>query len=275
MFRHNYLFPILLSAVIIIAGNGCEITEVSPDDNIQNGDTTQNQDNRLLYVISDSNYWGGKIIKEVDSVMSLLKITDYTLSNYIVDVEGGRLVLDCSKYLETILKEVSPFHYNELPKSSKSGRTSLAKDYYNHFITLPSEPDGSHCWIRINNPEDARPGDIISYIHDEGGSTTGHVMIICSYPLPSGYSPIDYSFVVNDAANSGHYEDTRNKEGNYSEDYIYSATLHFDGGVMKFSGVGIGTMWFHIGSNSYYRWRSESGSKVHKSMAIGRMTDIP
>lgn len=262
----NKLAPVCTIFILLVSG--CEIREIGPQE------PDEEPKNELLEVITGDNIWGGRVITEVDRVMGLLKTTDYTLSNYIVDVEGGLLRVDCSKYVETILKKVSSIHYSELPKSSKSGLTSLAKDYHNHFISLPSEPDGIHCWIRINNLEDARPGDFISYVHDEG-NTTGHVMIICSYPQPSGYSPVDYSLVVNDAANSGHNGDTRNKEGLYAEDYNYTATLHIEESAMKFSGVGIGTMWFYIGNNSYYRWSSESGTQVNKSIAIGRMVDIP
>lgn len=53
------------------------------------------------------------------------------------------------------------------------------------------------------------------------------------------------------------------------------ARLHFDGGIIKYSGVGIGVMWFHIGENSYYRWSSGIGNQVYKHIAIGRMIDIP
>ncbi len=265
-------YSILLFAFAgsILFFSACEKTKLEPND-----DPIEPQGNKLLEVIEEDNIWGGKVITEVDRVMSLLRTTDYTLSNYVTDVEGGYLIVDCSKYVETILKEVSATHYNKLPKSSTSGLTSLAKDYYNHFVSLPFEHDGNHCWIRINNLEDVCPGDIISYIHEEEGSTTGHVMIICSYPVLSEYSPIDYSLVVNDAANSGHFEDTRNKEGIYAEEYDYIARLHFDNGVIKYSGVGIGAMWFHMDENSYYRWSSGTSTSVNKNIAIGRMIDIP
>ncbi|MFC2116232.1 hypothetical protein ACFLTU_07135 [Bacteroidota bacterium] len=270
MTNFRYSIIIFICGACFLLGSSCEITQVIPDDD---EDPVENQGNKLVQVIEDDNIWGGKVILEVDRVMSLLHKTKYTLSNYVTEVEDGRLDVDCSKYVETIMKEASLIHYQELPKSSKSGLTSLAKDYYNHFVTLPYEPDESHCWIRIENLEDARPGDIISYIHAEQGNTTGHVMIICSYPKPSEFSPVDYSLDLNDAASSGHFGDTRNKEGIYSEDYTYIPTLHFDDGQMKYSGIGIGTMWFHIGSNSYYRWNSESGRQVYKSIAIGRMID--
>ena len=270
MISLRYIIILFAFASSVLFFSACKKSKVAPID-----DPIEPQGNKLLELIEEDNIWGGKVITEVDRVMSLLHTTDYTLSNYITDVEGGYLIVDCSKYVETILNEVSLTHYGEFPKSSKSGLTALAKDYYNHFVTLPSESDGIHCWIRINKLEDARPGDIISYIHEVEGSTTGHVMIICSYPVPSEYSPIDYSLWVNDAANSGHFDDTRNNEGIYAEDYDYIARLHFDGGVIKYSGVGIGAMWFHIGENSYYRWSSGTGNQVYKHIAIGRMTDIP
>ncbi len=231
--------------------------------------------NKLLEVIEEDNIWGGRVITEVDRVMSLLRSTKYTLTNYVVNVDGGYLAVDCSKYVEAILKEVSLAHYSEIPKSSSSGLTSLAKDYYNHFSSLPLQENGTGSWIRIEKIEDARPGDIISYIHDVEGATTGHVMIICSYPVISNYSPADYCLLINDAANSGHFEDTRNNEGIYTEDYSYMAYLHFDNGEIKYSGVGIGNMWFHFGDNSYYRWSSADGNQVNKRIAIGRMVDIP
>lgn len=253
-----------------------DTTEKSTDEQLEEEQITDEPDDlpkhKLLEVCEETNYFGSMVIREVDRVMSLLKTTKYTLTNYITDVEGGRLEVDCSKYLETILKEVSLNHYTELPKSSKSGLTSLAKDYYNHFVTLPTAPDGAHNWIRIMDIADARPGDIISYIHDEGGNTTGHVMIICSYPALS--SPVDYSVIVNDAAASGHFDDTRNNDGPYSEDYTYIPTLTIDGDQWKYGGVGIGMMWFRLVENSYYRWSSPTGSTVYKDIAIGRMIDI-
>ena len=66
--------------------------------------------------------------------MRLLRTTKYTLSSYVTDVEDGWLEVDCSKYVEMFLREVPPAHYNELPKSSTSGLTSLAKDYYSVLI---------------------------------------------------------------------------------------------------------------------------------------------
>lgn len=249
-----------------------EPTEEKQEDEKTSEEISDTAMHMLLEVCEESNYYGSMVIREVDRVMTLLKTTKYTLSNYITDVEGGRLEVDCSKYVETILKEVSLNHYNDLPKSSQSGLTSLAKDYYNHFVTLPTEPDGVHNWIRIMDIADARPGDIISYIHAEEGNTTGHVMIICSYPALSG--PVDYSVIVNDAAGSGHYGDTRNNEGPYSADYSYIPTLVIDGDQWKYGGVGIGMMWFHLGENSYYRWSSPTGSTVYKNIAIGRMIDI-
>ncbi|MCF8346527.1 MAG: hypothetical protein K9G38_04885 [Bacteroidales bacterium] len=279
-------FLSLLMVTILIAGCEKEIIINPETNNTLPADTTsKNTDNgnpvydstghALLYVITPDNEWGGQVITEVDRVMSLLKTTRYTLTNYITDVENGRLELDCSKYVETILKEVSLFHYEQLPKSSKSGKTSLAKDYYNYFVTLPEEPDGLHCWIRIPSLAEARPGDMISYIHEEQGSTTGHVMIICSVPEPSEFNPVEMSVVINDAANSGHFEDCRNGEGIYADDYSYISEMYFENGIFKFSGVGIGTMWFYMGNNSYYRWRSASGPKVYKNIAIGRLVEIP
>jgi len=51
--------------------------------------------------------------------------------------------------------------------------------------------------------------------------------------------------------------------------------MYIEDDQIKFSGVGIGDMWFYLGSNSYFRWSSGTGSKVYKEMAIGRMVDIP
>ena len=226
---------------------------------------------------SEQNVYQGKIIDKVNLIMDNLKHTGYTNHNYIREDELGAMFTDCSGFVGHVLKQVSEKHYDELPrKECKACREDnecpckypLAADYYDYFVNMSTEPDGEHCWQRVEHIKDAQPGDVIAYKYDpeEGKSTTGHVMIIYSTPKQSTCSDTNQHYVqVVDSARSGHYKDTRNGEGPYSDKYEYKAWK-----IDKPSGLGIGKMWFNTGSKPYYRWSSCSGDKHEANIAIGR-----
>ena len=74
MLKLDWSYLVLILAVLSLAGSGCEIREVLPEDKDQPADSSESQTNALLQVISEENVWGGGVITEVDRVMSLLKL---------------------------------------------------------------------------------------------------------------------------------------------------------------------------------------------------------
>lgn len=212
------------------------------------------------------------VVSVVKRLMGLVDTTHYTNGGYVTDTVRGRFDLDCSYWAKQVLTRVSPFHYDEIPKSSASGTTALAADYFDHFNSLSASDS---LWERVPNISQARAGDIIAYAHDpaEGASTTGHVMILMSTPRWSTCSDTLQHWVwVSDAARSGHGDDTRNGLGKYADDYDYVA---LPGSSNRPSGVGLGKMWFNTGTSPYYRWSKCSSAKQGATFAIGRLRTRP
>lgn len=209
---------------------------------------------------------GDSVIGMVNHVMERLDTTGYRTHDYVSDVLDGVLILDCSYYVKQVLIRVSEPHYLRLPKSSRSGTTALAGDYHDFFTSLsPTDT----LWERVDDISRARPGDIIAWKYDDSASTTGHVMIIYSSPQRSTCADTSQHRVyVNDAANSGHGDDTRDGSSEFAASYFYVALPGSNG---QPSGVGIGKMWFNTGNDSYYRWSSCSGNVHPQEIAIGRL----
>jgi len=208
----------------------------------------------------------GAVKDMVFNILSRLKWTKYTNRNYVYDINAGTLFVDCSFYVKQVIRKVSRAHYTSLPKSSSSGNTALAQDYFNFFNDLKEGNITSDLWEIVPNISQARAGDIIAYAYppEHEGPTTGHVMVIMSTPQWSNCADNQQHWVwVSDSGNSGHYDDNRNDLGMYKDIYDYNA---IDG-----SGVGIGKMFFNTGTNPYYRWSSCSGEKNPTPILIGRM----
>jgi len=201
--------------------------------------------------VEEGSSKGALVVESVNKIMRSLKRTVYTNNDYCVC--PGCFAVDCSYYLKQVLKSLPGIYYEVLPKSSTSGKTALAKDYYQFFADLPEEAKTGDYWQKIEDIKDVKPGDIIAFKYCDKKSTTGHVMVAYSPSQRSGCDDKDQYWVwVSDSANSGHFDDTRNGKGKYAKDFEYIA---YNGSGGKPSGVGIGKMWFNT-SNSppYYRW---------------------
>jgi hypothetical protein len=147
--------------------------------------------------------------------MEKVTTTHYQNSNYETNMDTGVWKLDCSYFVKQVVKKVSREHYDELPKNNSTLRTALAADYYKLFKAIKLGKYNSSLWQVIDDMSLVQPGDIIAYAyggstHSDGG-TTGHVMVIMSGAHHSSCSDSEQYWVwVADAANSGHYQDTRN-----------------------------------------------------------------
>lgn len=169
-----------------------------------------------------------------------------------VDEDTGIYDVDCSGLLCYVLKKVAPEHYAAIP-ISKTHRRPLALQFYEAFAS-PDEHIARY-WQTIHRLKDARPGDVLVWRKAEQlpGKDTGHVMIIDQPPVEDGKDM--YRVTVIDSTESPHADDTR-KDG---------AT-----------GVGRGTMWFLVDSDSRptaYHWRLRNGKPREIEIAIGRAID--
>ena len=224
------------------------------------------------FELSDKNYLGDSVIKVIDSFMGSLNSTRYSNSRYIVDLNKGMLQVDCSFWVKQVITRVSEPHYNCISQSGTTQSAVLAKDYFNYFKALPKGgTDKKGMWKRVDDIANAKPGDIIVYKYGKGNvnSRTGHVMIIYSEPVRStDADTTQFCVYISDSASSGHAEDTRNRKGKYSGQFLYNS---MPGSSSRPSGVGIGKMWFNTGEKPYFRWNYSDGRKYYYDIVIGRM----
>lgn len=166
-----------------------------------------------------------------------------------VDESRGRYHFDCSGMAYYIIKQLSPAHARILAKGLK--KRPLARHFYQVFVDADVHPIPGR-WQRIERLLDARPGDVLAWrrIKLKPHSSTGHVMIIASAPVP--YDDDTIGIDVIDSTGSGHGDDTRAKGQ---------------------SGIGRGTMWFDVDSAGRpiaYHWRKPDGKATTAPIAIGR-----
>jgi len=191
-----------------------------------------------------------RLVAEARRMISEFKTTRYTHKTHI-DPERGICEVDCSGFLVVILKQVAPEHLKLIPTKHQR---PLAEDFYN-AITAP-DGQAPRAWRRIDRVEDAKPGDVITWLKLERqpGDNTGHVMLIAEMPVAE--SPIHVRVRVLDSTLHGHGHDTR-PEGE--------------------SGIGQGTIWLDVDSNGRpigYHWKSRKGKLHEVPIAIGRAMPI-
>lgn len=189
---------------------------------------------------------------EARRILGEMRESEYSHKTF-VDEKEGIFKLDCSGFVDLVLKKVSPRHLAEIETHRAKGKRQLAEDYVAAFELAPTAATGR--WQRITRVVDARPGDILCWknlMHKEGDhANTGHVMIIDEAPVQES-DPTLYRIRIIDSTATPHGSDTR-KEGA--------------------SGLGRGTLWLSVdaaGKPIGYHWRSLAG-KLHETViAIGR-----
>jgi|HubBroStandDraft_6_1064221.scaffolds.fasta_scaffold842967_1 hypothetical protein len=187
-----------------------------------------------------------RLLAIAHQMISEFKVTRYSHKTFI-DRERSVCEVDCSGFLDSLLKQTSPKHLRQITTRHKR---PLAEDFYAAF----SAPNGERPrgWKPIRRMQDVERGDIIAWIkrEREPGDNTGHVMLVEEKPAID--APNEFRVRVLDSTMHGHGSDSR-PDGK--------------------SGIGGGTIWLDVdgeGRPIGYRWKSRSGVLHHAPIAIGR-----
>ena len=191
-----------------------------------------------------------KLVAEASRMIGEFPNTRYSHKTHI-DREHGICEVDCSGFVGTILKQVSPEH---LAAVRTAHQRPLAEDFYHAF---DSQPMGeSRGWKQIHHVESANAGDIIAWLKLERkpGDSTGHVMIIAEKPVMVSRSRARVR--VFDSTLHGHARDTRPQGKN---------------------GIGEGTIWLELDPQGHpvaFHWKSIEIAAHEVPIRIGRPVPI-
>lgn len=192
-----------------------------------------------------------RLIGFVHKTVDTLNYSKYKLGGTQVDTQRGVYIVDCSTYVDYILKTVYPHAFFSLVDSTGADKPTT-QHYYNFFTELAD--DSKNYWDRIDEVEQLRPGDILVFRNKSRmRSVGGHVMVVMNKPIRD----ID-SFLVRvaDSAPVGHTHDTR---------------------PSHVSGIGIGTLLLkvdHSGQPFAYAWKVGSQWKRNVNFAMARPIDM-
>jgi hypothetical protein len=182
-----------------------------------------------------------------EDLLAKVKETHYQHKTH-VDTGLGIYDLDCSGFVDFLLKRFAPEQFAQMPIESGHARPRAAM-YYQLLHGLAQTP--SPGWTSVHKLADAQPGDIIAWeLAAAAREDTGHVVIVAAPPART--SSDLYRVSVYDSSGIRHDEDSR-PEGT--------------------SGVGKGTITFRVNSDGEpvaFRFNSE-GHFHEEPIAIGRI----
>jgi len=207
-----------------------------------------------------------RVVAFVHGTVATIQYTAYKLGGQRFDPQKGVYVVDCSSFVDHVLRAVCPQAYSSLVNSSGTYNPTT-KDYYHFFNQLSPEPH--HYWSKVGAVKELQPGDILVFrsqptyrlahysrkrhhrkVSAEGA---GHVMIVMSKPI---FDTDSFEVQVADSASAGHSDDTR---------------------MPHESGIGIGTLLLKVnlktGQPYAYAWKMDSYFKNVK-FAMARPVDM-
>jgi len=193
-----------------------------------------------------------KLIDFIDSTVDNLNYNNYKLGGEHFDTNKGIYSIDCSRFVDVVLKRTYPNAYYKLVNATGTG-TPASLHYYNFFHELPENPKQKAYWNHVDKIKQLRPGDILVFRYKKlaGHNTTGHVMVIMNKPIRASL----HTFFVRvaDAAPIRHSEDTR---------------------LRHESGIGIGTLLLKLnpstGKPTAYAWEKGGTWKHNVNFAMAR-----
>lgn len=193
-----------------------------------------------------------KLVKFIDDAVYNLNYSSYKLGGERFDTNKGIYIIDCSRFVDSILKKTYPHAYSNLVNATGTN-TPTTQHYYSFFNKLPEKPKKHIYWNYIEKIKQLRPGDILVFRYKNltGRKTAGHMMVIMNTPIRAS----SYTFLVRvaDSAPIRHSEDTR---------------------LRHESGIGIGTLLLKLnpltGKPTAYAWEKGGAWKHNVKFAMAR-----
>lgn len=194
-----------------------------------------------------------RLVSFIQTMISTLKYTAYKLGGTHFDLRQGIYIVDCSSYVDHILRKIYPHAYSSLVSFSESQKPTT-HDYFYFFTRLQKK---SHSyWRNVEDVKQLRAGDILvfRYKHKRHSPTQGHIMIVMDKPIREKNI---FKVKIADSAPHRHSHDTRQPHD---------------------SGIGIGTLLLKVNPKTFqpsaYAWRIGSQWKNNVNFAMARPFDI-
>lgn len=160
----------------------------------------------LVLVGSSAQLSGQGLADAAEKDLQLAKETHYQHKTHI-DKTAGVFDVDCSGFVDHLLKQVAPQQYDQLPIEPGHTRPR-AETYYQFFVDLAQTPKPG--WKAVSSFSELRRGDLIAWKKETAAQETGdtgHVMVVGAAPVRLANA--SYQLTVYDSTKSPHDNDTR------------------------------------------------------------------
>lgn len=182
------------------------------------------------------------LVNYIESNINTLRYNSYRFGGTQIDTERGIYSLDCSSYVDHVLKFIYPDAFSSLVSWAGSNKPTTF-DFYHYFNNLTQNKKSS--WQIITTVEALRPGDVLVFRYKNTKKVRkGHVMFVMDKPQRKAKS---FFVRVADAAPYRHSKDTRRPHT---------------------SGIGIGTLSLKIDPKTFkpyaYAWSQGAPWRLSK-----------
>jgi len=194
-----------------------------------------------------TNYSASNLTNLVKATVNNAQYSAYKLGGSHFDFSRGIYVLDCSRYIDYLLKAIHPKSFASLVNFSGSSAPST-RDYFYFFKNIP---ENSTRWNKVKAVKQLQPGDILVFRStNKRIAVPGHVMVVMNTPVKKTGT---FAVRVADSAPYRHSNDTR---------------------LPHITGIGIGTLLIKAnpktGQPQAYAWSLGSRWKKNVNFAMAR-----
>jgi hypothetical protein len=191
-----------------------------------------------------------RLVEFINKMVATLRYSAYKLGGTHFDTSRGVYIIDCSNYVDRLLKETYPRAYSKLVNWSRSAKPTT-HDYYHFFTKLSDDPQ--RYWNPVEDVKQLRAGDILVF-RKKTNMGSGHIVVVMDKPIRNKNM---FILRIADSAPFRHSQDTR---------------------LPNVSGIGIGTMLLKVNPKTYqpseYAWSLGSSWKKNFVFAMARPMDI-
>lgn len=196
---------------------------------------------------------GGRLVSYIRQTVSNLRYSSYKLGGTYFNVTKGVYIVDCSSYVDYILRAVYPPAYSNLATTTRVSQPTT-QHYYNFFNNLSTRRN--QYWNKVSDVKKLKPGDIVVFRNKvlTRQAAQGHIMVVMKKPVQRTNS---FLVRVADSAPFRHSQDTRERND---------------------SGIGVGNLLLKVnpqtGAPQAYAWTLSSRWKQNVNFAMGRLKEL-